>query len=274
MTLLNCKTLMIGALFFVTLVFSSFQAANASVVAAKDSPAFLQVTSAYDSLVVYLDGIEIGKTPIDSLPVSAGSHELAVQSPYWPSWTHPNYTTSFFTAAGKVYRFTAKFSRNVLINSIPYGAKIFENDKLIGTTPLYVLQKENCQIRVEKEGYHSFSLDLGRGDKLSYVLRLNPKKEWLLKNKILAKEKKTKITRRRRLLAASIGFAAAAGLSTIHFRSRGNEEFAAYQKTAIPSQMDRYFERAQYNDRLASASYALFELGFVMTGYFFLTSRP
>ncbi|NOY58480.1 MAG: PEGA domain-containing protein [Calditrichaeota bacterium] len=268
---MNCKIVMIGILFFASFV---FQSANASMIAAKDSMSVLHVTSAYDSLVVYLDGKIIGKTPLDSLPVETGSHELVVRSPYWPSWTQSNYTTSFFAAAGKAYRFTAKFSRNVLINSIPYGAEIFENDKLIGTTPLYVFQKENRQIRVEKEGYDSFTLDLGRSDKLSYVLRLIPKKEWLLENKIRAEKKKSKITQRRRLLAASIGFAAAAGLSTIHFRSRGNEEFAAYQKTAIPSQMDRYFERAQYNDRLASASYALFELGFVMTGYFFLTSRP
>lgn len=268
---MNCKTLMIGALFFLSLV---FQSANASMIATKDSMAVLKVISAYDSLVVYLDGKIIGKTPFDSLPIKTGAHELAVESPWWPSWTQPNYTTSFFAAAGKAYKFKAKFTRNVLINSIPYGAKIFENDKLIGTTPLHVLQKENCQIRVEKEGYDSFSLDLGQGDKLSYVIRLNPKKEWLLENKIRAEKKKSKITHRRRLLAASIGFAAAAGLSTIHFRSRGNEEFTAYQKTAVPSQMDRYFERAQYNDRLASASYALFELGFVMTGYFFLTSRP
>ncbi len=211
---------------------------------------------------------------MDSLPVKPGSHELAVQSPYWPSWTQPNYTASFFAAAGKAYQFKAKFAKNVLINSIPYGASIFENDRIIGTTPLRVLQKENTSIRIEKEGYDSFSFNLSRSDKSSYVVKLNPKKEWLLEKEILAKEKKMRIVHRRRLLAASIGFAAAAGLSTIHFRSRGNQEFASYQKTAIPSQMNHYFERAQFNDRLASASYALFELGFVMTGYFFLTSRP
>lgn len=274
MTGLNYKLLMIVILFLITPVCSFSQTEQITVRAAKDSLSVLQVTAAYDSLVVYLDGAAIGKTPLDSFFIKTGSHELAVQSPYWPSWSQPNYSASFFAAAGNTYHFKARFIKNVLINSIPYGAAIFENDSLIGTTPQHVLQNENSHIRVEKEGYESFSFDLGQGDKLSYVIRLNPKKEWLLENQIRAEKKKIKIKHRRRLLAASIGFAAAAGLSTIHFRSRGNEEFAAYQKTAIPSQMDQHFENAQFNDRLASASYALFELGFVMTGYFFLSSRP
>ncbi len=75
------------------------------------------------------------------------------------------------------------------------------------------------------------------------------------------------------MMLASLGFAAATGLATLHFRDKGNDEYFAYQGTAMPANMEDHYSSAKYYDQLANISYALFELGFVMTGYFFLASR-
>ncbi len=47
----GCKSSMIGMLFFVILIYAFFQTAKAAVIVEKDSLSFLQVTSAYDSLL-------------------------------------------------------------------------------------------------------------------------------------------------------------------------------------------------------------------------------
>ena len=236
--------------------------------------AFLDVTAEYDSLTVFLDDQPVGKTPLIGYAISTGAHELVVQSPNWPSWSQPNFRTDFVAMPGRSYRFRALFRHNVLVNSIPYGAKVYRDGVYLGETPLYVEWQDRGRLNIKKEGYHSVELKTFELSDSFILIRLEPLPSWVQARREKVERQKAGMQFRRRMLVASMGMAVAAGLATIHFRSRGNEEFGRYQTTAIPAKMDHYFGRAQYYDRLASLSYALFETGFVLSGYFFLTSRP
>jgi len=247
-----------------------------SIGRAEDQLAFLSITAPQDSLPIFLDGKEIGVTPLGRVAIPIGQHQLVVRSPLWPAWDHPDYIIDFEAQAGQRYEFRAVFPVKVIVNSIPNQAKVYEGDKLLGTTPLIFTKMDSMDrtLRIEKTGYNPYSLHTSQLSEKAILIRLQPNEEWVAKVTAEQKSRAKKISLHRRLMFTSLGVAAIAGLATIHFRSRGNEEYSRYLSTAIPEEMDDHFDRAQYYDRMAGATYALFEMGFVMSGYFFLTSRP
>jgi hypothetical protein len=240
--------------------------------AESDSTAILYVPYNQDSLLVILDETPLGKTPLHAI-VSTGAHELIVQSLYWPSWDQQDFRYSFVALPGQEYQIEPEFIKRISINSIPFGATVYNNGKVIGTTPLNLNIENELEITIEYEGYMPQPLSIDISNQAAYLVQLVPAEEWLFARKQKELDKRKNIGLKRKLLIASLGLSAAAGFSTAHFRSRGNKEFDKYQSTAIPSTMNEHFSNAQYYDRLGNASYALFEMGFILSGYFFLTSR-
>ncbi len=238
--------------------------------------AWLDVDAEFDGLSIFLDQKKIGQTPLRNFSVSPGEHELIVTSPYWPAWDKPNYQVTFTAAAGEKYRFFAYFVERILVNSIPHGAQVYLDDKFIGETPTTCIKDIALEqtIMLKKEGYEPFTARIAELTGQAMVIRLHEDQEWAQAQEKAKSDKERKLRRRQRLMAASLGIATASGLATIHFRSQGNEEYSRYLTTAVPKQMETHFDQAQEYDRIASLTYALFEAGFILTGYYFLTSRP
>jgi hypothetical protein len=234
--------------------------------------ATLDVSAEVDSLPVFLDNQRIGATPLKGMLIETGPHELAVQSPFGPVWNQPHYTSSFVAVPDRNYRFFAEFEKKISISSHPYGARVYRDTTLIGTTPLSV-SSDVKKVLIIHPGYKPYELDLGAIENLAFFVNLQPREEWILSQKKSERIFKNRQKNRQKMMFISMGFSAIAGLFTIHFRSEGNEEYSRYLQTGVPSEMDHYYQKAQDYDRLAGLSYALFELGFVLTGYYFLTSR-
>jgi hypothetical protein len=238
-----------------------------------DSTAVLTITGEQDSLLVLLDNKVIGKTPIKNIQIPSGVHELVVHSPQWPSWSQKDFQNSFVALAGNSYEFKLEFQSVVTINSVPFGASVLVNREKIGKTPYQMSVGEFQTVQLEMQGYQTKTVDLNQVNDFFYMVNLVPTEEWLISKAKSEHEKRGILRSNRNMMLASLGFAAAAGIATLHFRDKGNEEYAAYQSTAIPANMEDHYSSTEYYDQLASISYALFELGFVVSGYFFLTSR-
>jgi hypothetical protein len=246
---------------------------NSGTVVESDSIACMNISSEYDSLDIFLDGEKIGKTPLHNFPVVTGSHRITVLSPYWPSWNQPNFQDTFVALPGKTYQFNAAFVRNIFVNSIPFDANVYINGELLGKTPLYITMNGNTQIRMEKEGYHSVTTDLAKAYEFSLLVTLEPQQEWFQAKEKREKMIKSKIKRKRNLLFASIGLATVSALLSVHYRNERNDALNNSSHAADPSQKENYRDQAKQYENLQDLSYIAFELGFVLTGYFFLTSR-
>lgn len=234
--------------------------------------ATLDVSADVDSLPVFLDNQRIGVTPLKGMLIGTGPHELAVQSPFGPVWNQPHYTSSFVAVPDQNYWFFAEFEKKISINSQPYGAQVYRDTTLIGKTPLSV-SSDVGKVLITHPGYKPYELDLREIEHLSFIVNLQPQEEWILSQKKMEWRISHRHKSRQKMMFISMGFSTIAGLFTIHFRSEGNDEYGRYLQTGVPGEMDRYYKKAQEYDRLAGLSYALFELGFVLTGYYFLTSR-
>jgi len=246
---------------------------NTGTVVESDSIAYVNINSEYDSLAIYLDEKNIGKTPLHNFPVTTGSHSITVMSPYWPSWNQPNFHDTFVALPGMTYQFNGTFVKNILVNSIPFDANVYKDGVLMGQTPLYITMEGNTKISFEKEGYHAATTDLAKAYEFSLLVTLEPQQEWFKAKEKKEKEKKSVIKRKRNLLFVSIGLSTVSGMLSVHFRNKSNQALNNSYNTVIPSQKNFYREQARRYEKLQDASYIAFELGFVMTGYFFLTSR-
>jgi len=246
---------------------------QSGTIAECDSMAFVNIYSAYDSLFILLDDKEIGKTPLFHFQVGTGSHHVTVISPYWPSWNQPNFYDTFVALPGKTYQFNVTFVKNILVNSIPFAANVYKDGELLGQTPLYIPADNNTQISIEKQGYHPVNTGLEKAYEFSLLVTLKPRQEWFQAKEKREQEIKSRIKRKRNLLFVSMGFTTFAGLLSVHFRNERNEALNNSSSAIDPLQMTHYRDRAEDFKKLQNMSYIAFELGFVMTGYFFLTSR-
>jgi hypothetical protein len=236
------------------------------------SSAFLTVHCGLPELPVYLDSLQIGRTPLENYEIVSGIHRLMVASPYGVAWNADNYIQTFTVSPGEKVEFDVAFAPNVVLNTIPYGAAVFENAQLLGTTPLRI-QPRAPTVRIEKEGYESQEILLESLKGSAHIIQMTPNARWFLAQQKMQNDHQSKLKWRKRLMFGSLALAAVTGFTTVHFRSRGNDAYADYMATAIPADMDRYYAKSREYDKYAGISYIIFEMGFMLTGYFFLSSR-
>jgi len=233
--------------------------------------AALTVRCVYSSLPVYLDSAQIGATPLENYSISTGDHVLLVPSPYGMAWNTPGYTHAFNAGAGQTCEFEAVFTKTLILNSLPYGADILLEGRVLGKTPLAV--QPMGAVRIEKEGYEPQEINLDALAGPSLTITLKPQQAWLQACRQNQAQHQKEVKWRRALMYGSMAVAAAAGYAAVHFHSKGNDAYADYMATASPVEMEQYLSRSHEFDHYAGVSYALFEIGFVLTAYFFLSSR-
>jgi len=261
--------------FYLIIIFSLLLLRTANAGAAPDSgQAILRLRTTHDSLRVFLDGTFIGRTPLTDLPIPAGCHELDVRSPQWPSFQADDFVTTFSVAAGDTFTAVGKFPTFFRINSIPYQAQVLVNGERIGETPLMLAgQSQGIRLRLEKTGYEPWEQSFASCPDSAQLIRLKPEAAWLMQQRRAAASSRRTIEWHRRGLFGSLLLGLVSGAATIYYRDQGNEAYSVYLGTADPLKMEHYYSRARHYDRTAGASYAMFELSFILSGYFFLKSR-
>ncbi len=246
-------------------------------VQASDSTAaaYVTVEGVKEGLPVFVDRQFTGETPLFRHPVAIGRHEIIVRSPWWPAWNVPDFVRNIEVADGEESIIQPLFVEPLFIESTPYGAEVFLNDKKAGVTPLMVRRTPGSDtlLRILKPGYLSYESRLSdhAGSVVSVVLQA--REEWMRAEITRKLQKQSHLRRNRRLMAGAIALGLASGLTTVHYRDQGNEAYDRYLHTANPDAMKRHFEDARHYDRLAGLSYAVFEVAFLLGGYFFLGSR-
>ncbi len=243
-----------------------------SIHSREDNHAYLHISSTPSGLPVYHNNAFIGNTPLHHYAIEPGNHHIVIYSPYWPSWNIDNFEKHLVVYKDQTYPIKATFPKMIYINSLPYDANVYADDNLLGKTPLYLAADTLKTIRLVKKGYLPSSIRLDSLQRMA-VVELTPNKVYARERLEQTRQKDQKLRLKKNLFWASMAVTVAAGLSTIHFRSKGRDEYDNYMHTITPKKMNEHFENSRFYDRLAGFSYALFESGFVLSGYFFLSSR-
>jgi serine/threonine-protein kinase len=135
----------------------------------------LQVDSSPAGATVWLDGTEVGTTPLTLEDLAPGEHEIAVVKDGFVR------ATELVTPASEAppLVFALQPARAILsMTSTPSPASVLVDGKEVGRTPLTELALEEGvhQIEVRRRGYSPFrtQVEARLGESLHYVARLNP----------------------------------------------------------------------------------------------------
>ena len=217
------------------------------------SNGFLNVDSDPAGCWVRVDSLLVGKTPLVNFPVSPGNHQIQVYPPQTGIWNLQEKNYSVDIIAGETTELSSNFSRPVLINSLPYGASIYQDTSLVGITPVSLSFESYAEkeLRIEKKGYVPQGLVLK--DPKAVLIRLEKDAGFVEEEKkpqLLGVIPKRHLKSKFSLLALSV----ASHWAAFHFKNVADSNFDQYQLAGDPASRDRLFDKTRRYDRFSEIS--------------------
>lgn len=239
-------------------------------------PAFISITPSQAGLPIFVDGKNIGLTPLQYWPLPPGKHELAVKSARAESWLDVDWTATCSLSTGDTITFVPRLQRGYSINSTPFGAEVYVNNLLQGTTPLIFRLQEGdiASIEIRQAGYQSEQLQVGAGvsELRIYNVDLKPEQNLPLAPEVEKSRRVFRLHRNRRLSLAAAGLSLASGITAILLKDKADHFYDDYLTAGLPENRDRFFQRTQDYDRYAGIATVVFEASFAVSFYYFLKS--
>ncbi len=243
-----------------------------------DAPqsAFISITPSQAGLSIFVDGKNIGLTPLQYWPLPPGKHELAVKSTRAESWLDFDWTETCSLSIGDTIAFVPRFQRGYSINSTPFGAGVYIDNLLQGTTPLILRLWEGdvASVEIRQAGYQAQQLQVGAGvsELRIYHVDLKPEPNLPLAQEVEKKRRVFSLHRHRRLSLAAAGLSLASGITAILLKDKADHFYDEYLTAGLPENRDRFFQRTQDYDRYAGIATVVFEASFAVSFYYFLKS--
>jgi hypothetical protein len=269
--------------FKISFIGVAFSLAAISTFAQRSAPshqAYISVESQHPSLPVLIDGKEVGFTPLRNWPLPPGKHEIAVKRSSPESWLDFDWAETCSLQAGDTLNLVARFSKGYSLNSTPFGAEVYSNGILQGTTPLVLrlAEDEVASVEIRKTGYQSAQLLVGKASEAGqpetrlYAVTLKAEQETTLIREVEQSRRRFLVSRNRRIAWAAAGVSLASGVAAILLKDKADHFYEQYLTTALPAARESAYQRAVDYDRYSGIATAVFETSFAVSFYFFLKS--
>ena len=230
--------------------------------ASGEETGMLTVRSEPDGLAVWVDSLETGQTPVDSLRLPCGTHTIRVKHPDPGAWMAEDWQRTVRVRPDSLMVETIRFPKPVWVSSRPEHARLFVRDQFVGLTPRHVLCPDSgLALRFEKSGYASSSCFLPSAQDPSVHVTLDPLPDYTLHHS------DTPVFRSRNLWITFL-LSVSSGIAGYVFKSLAEQSYDKYLEAGHPDTMNRYFDRATLYDRISGACYVVCEVNFGLVIYF------
>jgi len=205
--------------------------------------------------IVYIDSDLIADSSFSDLSLKPGDYTLLVFNSDTRKWTQRGYEKKISIAEGENLQLTIDFNDYYYVNSTPYNAEIYQNDKHLGTTPAYIenpMIGETNKIELLKDGFNSKEIFLSP-DKHNYFTKLMESS-----NNTTPQIAKPVLNNsqaswyREGLVALSL----ISSWGAFYLKREADQRYNKYMSTGNPALMDKYF-----NDSRRFDSYSEISLG-------------
>ncbi|MCI0696819.1 PEGA domain-containing protein [candidate division KSB1 bacterium] len=242
--------------------------------------AVISVEAPQLGLPVLIDGKEVGFTPLHHWPLPPGKHEIAVKRSSPESWLDFDWTETCSLQAGDTLNLVARFSKGYSLNSTPFGAEVYVNGILQGTTPLVLRLPEGevANVEIRKIGYQSAQLQVGKTSETGqletrlYAVTLKAEKEIALIREVEQSRRRFHTSKNRRIAWAAAGVSLASGVAAILLKDKADHFYQQYLTAGRPAARESAYQRAVDYDRYSGIATGVFEASFAVSFYFFLKS--
>lgn len=244
--------------------------------------AVVSILCRHAGLPVWIDEVPVGTTPLHQHWVAPGAHEFSVKRDDSHSWLDADWVTQLTVAAGDTLVLQAEFSRGYLINSTPYGAQVWRNGRMEGTTPLVLRLPEGtiAPIEITMEGYVSRFIEIGSSP-ATLLAEAAPRRYEVALEKDLAYavtqdqeviRRGSRRSRYRRLSYLTAGVSLAASVAAIYFKHEADQAYKQYQSYGDPAVREHFYSRAKRYDGYSGAAFATFQISFAVSFYSLMQS--
>lgn len=244
--------------------------------------AVVSILCRHAGLPVLIDDRQIGTTPLQHYLIAPGEHEFSVKREDSQSWLDADWVTQITVNAGDTLELVAEFLRGYLINSTPYGAQVWRNGRVEGSTPLVLRLPEGASAPVEiiLEGYRPRFIEVG-GLPATLITEAAPRRYEIVLEKDLTYSttqeqenirRGSRRSRYRRLSYIAAGASLAASVAAIYFKHEADQAYKQYQNYGDPLVSKHFYDRAKRYDGYSGAAFAAFQISFACSFYGFLQS--
>jgi len=218
----------------------------------QDCDIHLTIISDIENVNIFVDDSLVGTGKNINIILKRGSHKIVAleNSDRWDSKT---FIDSLNITDCNDTTLQYNFSDKVLLNTEPQDVYVFNNDSLIGYTPL-LIPMDLSNIRLEKNGFESKIINysdfgINKPVKLNYVGEYDDGNFF---DKTLFK--------------ILIGTMVALGATTAYFKLEADDKFAEYNVTGDPALL----QQTNRLDTLSAITFVALQLNFGAIIYFFL----
>ncbi|MCB0728945.1 MAG: PEGA domain-containing protein [Ignavibacteriae bacterium] len=227
----------------------------------------LSVKTNIENAEVYSDSVFIGRTPLDTFKIKEGRHFLKIINPIsLKEWS--NYIIRIDANIDKDTTFNIEFDYFYFINTIPYNVKVFNNDSLLGETPLRFYSEKKLEgfLNFNKMDYKDKVFDLRNYDfKTGLSIELLPKGTETV-NDIVYQDRSTQFKTKRPLLPifGTALLTIGSGIFAINYKQSANNEYDKYLRTGNTT----FLNNANNDDTVFTVSIILMQAALAGLIYF------
>lgn len=227
---------------------------------------WIEVCCKVPGLDIFLDGNQVGKTPMQQFAVIPGMHNLRIRHPNPYDWMSKDWTRVVDLQPGEKMVLNVVFPKQFWIGSDPPGASVYSVTGYVGETPLMVslYPGESEWITLKKDPYEDQSICLDQAKK--FFIHIGMDAAGMDDHKNVEEQKFNK-----RLILASSAVALLAGVTGYILKNRADRAYDRYLGTGNPDRMDRYFKDAVKFDKWSGVCYGFGEAVFVISLTWFIS---
>lgn len=234
---------------------------------------YIKIETDSSGIEILIDGKLVGMTPLPPVAVQPGEHQVAALHPQRYQWGNLDWLQLIQISFGDTVILRPTFKILFSIQSQPFGAEVYLNDDLQGTTPLTFAceSKNSCAVILKKEGYKDQVIDLSQvqTDHLQVSLVKNSNLVDLYQAE---KETGLKQNRYRKITYGLWGLSILTGLATVYFKDQADEKYRQYLVSGSLQEMNKLFNDANRYDRYSTISLGAVQGCFVLSFYFLIKS--
>ncbi|MBI4417277.1 MAG: PEGA domain-containing protein [Ignavibacteriales bacterium] len=226
----------------------------------------LTVLSEPPGAEVYLDSVHIGATPVRSVEVREGSHDIRVAFPSLLQWNAHLRTDSVHIREGEEISVEFEFGSVFNVHTMPSGATVYYQDRILGTTPLYHRSSESLRsaLRIRKEGYEDLLVEPAASGK---IWRLKSPDHSGLPEADLMVESSVERGGTRLATYIAAGSMVVSGVAAAYFKQQADYRFNLYAST----RSDRHLNATRRYDSYSGVALVFTEVSFAVLAYLLLS---
>lgn len=213
------------------------------------------INSEANDLLIFVDDVFAGKGNV-TIELIAGVHKIRIEesSLNWNAKKIQKEIT--ISECGENYNFSFSFDETILLETKPDDIWVYENNTLLGNTPLFI-PKNFSSLKLEKKDYKSLTL------KPADIASLNPI------NLEFTGESKTTSFADSPYFKILIGTAVGLGGLAAYYKIQADQSFEKYEQT----NQQKYLDETDKFDDISGIAFGVLQVNFGALIYFLLSDQ-